>query len=87
MIAVDQYTVRLFHKVESEELTNADKAAMKLIVNPTDNTVTIEPWKDLPILKGGGTFDVEKHTFTIWYHYMENGKEYRTEATIVKNKS
>ena len=69
------------------ELTNADKAAMKLIVNPTDNTVTIEPWKDLPILKGGGTFDVEKHTFTIWYHYMENGKEYRTEATIVKNKS
>lgn len=87
MIAVDQYTVRLFHKVESEELTNADKAAMKLIVNPTDNTVTIEPWKDLPILKGGGTFDVEKRTFTIWYHYMENGKEYRTEATIVKNKS
>lgn len=86
MDAVDQYTVRLFHKAESEELKNADKAAMKLIVNPVDNSISIEAWKNLPILKGGGVYNPQADTFEVWYHYTENGKEYRLEATIMKNK-
>lgn len=86
MAAVDQYTVRLFHKAESEELKNADKAAMKLIVNPVDNSISIEAWKNLSVLKSGGVYNPQAETFKVWYHYIENGKEYRLEATIVKNK-
>lgn len=86
MAAVDQYTVRLFHKAESEELKNADKAAMKLIVNPVDNSISIEAWKNLSVLKSGGVYNPQAETFKVWYHYIENGKEYRLEATIMKNK-
>lgn len=81
--AIDQYTVRLFHKVELEKLSNVDKSAYTLKVNPADNTVIITPCKNLEILKGGGVYDPSTHTFSIWYNYKEGGSEYKMEATIV----
>lgn len=85
LTAVNKNTVRLFHKAMPEKNSNISKYAFTLTVNP-DNTVAVDTWDELAITAGGGTYDPAEKTFAIWYDYMENGKKYKMELTIVGEK-
>lgn len=81
LTAVDANTVRLFQRSQIERYSNLASDAYTITVN-SDNTLTIKAWKDMPITDGGGTYEPDKKVFNIWYTTLENGHEYRTEATI-----
>lgn len=81
LTAVNANTVRLFQRSQVERYSNLASDAYTITVN-SDNSLTVKAWKDMPITAGGGTYDPDKNVFTIWYTTSENGKEYRTDATI-----
>lgn len=83
--ALNASTIRLFQKVIAEKVSNVADNCYNIRVN-ADNTLTITGYDKLAITDGGGTYDAEKGIFTFWYTYTEGGKEYRTEATLTKQK-
>lgn len=85
--ALDASTIRLFNKVVAEKIGNVASSTYNIRVN-SDNTLTITPYDQLGITAGGGTYNPVKKSFKLWYTIEENGRTYRTEATLTRsNKS
>lgn len=75
--------VRLYHKALGETKDNLEPYAFTFIINP-DNTITVRSWQNFIITDGGGTFNPDNKTFTVWYDYMEDGKKSKMELSAVK---
>lgn len=81
-VAVDARTIRLFQKVILEKLDNVADNTYTISVN-SDNSLTIMPYENMGITAGGGTYNPDTRTFSLWYDYTENGSQYHTVATLM----
>lgn len=82
--ATDATTVRLFHLAYTETYENIDAYALTFSVGE-DNSITVDEWGSLNITDGGGTYDPETSTFSVWYNYESGGAEYQFSGTFIKS--
>ncbi len=80
--AVDEHTLRMYW-ADGNETNDAliSTNTLTLKVNP-DNSISIDAWKDLAIIDGGGTYNPEKKEFSIWYTLTDKGTLVRVEETL-----
>lgn len=84
--AVDLNTVRFYHLANTESTENIDTYGVSLTIT-NDNNVSVNSWGSLEITDGGGTYNPDIKTFTIWYNYMSGNTEYQFSGKFVRDDS
>jgi hypothetical protein len=84
--ATNVNTVRLFHLAYTESDANIDPYAFTLSVS-SDNSVKVNAWGSLDITDGGGFYSPDDKTFTIWYNYKADNREYQFSGTFTNSDS
>ena len=92
MTAVDENTVRFFHKSVNEEMPNLDDNGITLTVDKSTGKVSVRPWKSLPVVEnsGSGTYQVisgnygiNTRRYVIEYNYINSSnKEMYVSVTL-----
>ncbi len=80
--AVNAGTVRFYHLARTEGTANLDGYGITLTVS-SGNNVTVAPWGSLVITDGGGTYNPDLKTFSIWYNYLSGATEYQFSGKLV----
>lgn len=86
LVATGEYSVRLYHKLTEEDVSNAKAMGVVFTINPSDNTVIVSSWQDFNVTGGGGIYDPEAESFDLWYTYKDGESEKRTELIISQKK-
>ena len=92
LTAVDENTVRFFHKSVNEEMPNLDDIGITLTVDKSTGKVSVSPWKNLPVVEnsGSGTYQVvsgnygiNTRRYVIEYNYINSSnKEMYVSVTL-----
>ncbi|MFT4202645.1 MAG: DUF4361 domain-containing protein [Chitinophagaceae bacterium] len=84
MKAVSYNQLRFYHLTTTETMDSVANKGVLLTVN-TDNSVSVASWNNLVITDGGGTYDADKKTLTLWYIYTDSGVAYKFTGTYTKS--
>ncbi|UVV53940.1 DUF4361 domain-containing protein [Bacteroides thetaiotaomicron] len=71
LTAVDENTVRFFHKSVNEEMPNLDDNGITLTVDKSTGKVSVSPWKNLPVVENSGSSTLSSHIGKLWNQYTE----------------
>ena len=88
LTAVNSNTVRFHHLANTESLANTGDYGITLTVG-AGNSVAVSAWNSdsLDISDGGGTYNPNSKTFTIWYNYMYGSTEYQFSGKYARDGS
>ncbi len=85
----DGQTVRMFHYnnewVEGSYNDYRPTHTFKITVLD-DNQLKLTTWDRFELLEGGGTYYPEQQVYDLWYVYRENGRLWRTQGFVYKER-